>query len=168
MQTCTADETWADGLFYWRVSLSSSQSWSQHRLLRCLSVTHKRERWIWFPLSYALMKTLRRLAAVRDANQAGDLRGNTTIYCLEFCAGFNDAKRQHLSTINTTCNLSFTTIQQQTCRRKQLMHQSDNNSLTAYGRKKANKVLRGRKYKHRKTSRKTHSTNGVNIESRVT
>jgi len=34
--------------------------------------------------------------------------------------------------------------------------------------KSANKVLRRRKYMHRKASRKTHSMNGVNIESRVT
>ena len=45
-------------------------------LLTCHSVTHKRERWIWFPLSYA-MKTLLRLAAVRDTKQAGELRGDT-------------------------------------------------------------------------------------------
>ena len=47
------------------------------------------------------------------------------------CTGFNDAKRQHLSTINTNSDLSFTTIQQQTYRRKQLMDQADDNSLTA-------------------------------------
>jgi len=34
--------------------------------------------------------------------------------------------------------------------------------------KSASKVPRGRKYMHRKASRKTHSTNGMNIESRVT
>jgi len=33
--------------------------------------------------------------------------------------------------------------------------------------KSPGKVPRGRKYMHRKVSRKTHSTNGVNIESRV-
>jgi len=130
------------------------------------SATHKRERRIWFPLIYRhLMKALLRLAAVRDTKQAGELRGDTTIYCLEFCAGFNDAKRQHLSTINTNSDLSFTTIQQQTYRRKQLMDQADDNSLTALLR--SSKVPRGRKYMQRKASRKTHSTNGVNIESRV-
>ena len=54
-----------------------------------------------------------------------------TLYCLEFCTGFNDAKRQNLSTINTNSDLSFTTIQQQTYRRKQLRDQADDNSLTA-------------------------------------
>jgi len=39
------------------------------------SVTH--ELWIWFPLSYAMMKALLRLAAVRDTKQAGELRGDT-------------------------------------------------------------------------------------------
>ena len=34
--------------------------------------------------------------------------------------------------------------------------------------KRASKVPRDRKYMHRKASRKTHSKNGVNIESRVT
>ena len=49
------------------------------------------------------------------------------------------------------------------------MAQSDDNSFTALLTKRAaNKVLRGRKYMHRKASRKTHSTNGVNSESRVT
>jgi len=34
--------------------------------------------------------------------------------------------------------------------------------------KRASNIPRGRKYMHRKASRKTHSTNGVNIEPRVT
>jgi len=38
---------------------------------------------------------------------------------------------------------------------------------TAY-EKRSSKVPRRRKYMHRKASRKTHSTNVVNIESRVT
>ena len=46
-------------------------------------------------------------------------RWHCTICCLEFCTGFNDAKRQHLSTINSNSDLSFTTIQKQTYRRKQ-------------------------------------------------
>ena len=45
--------------------------------------------------------------------------------------GFNDAKRRDLSTINTNSDLSFSTIQQQTYSRKQLMDQSDDKSLTA-------------------------------------
>ena len=40
------------------------------------SVTHKHERWIWFTLSYAMMKALLRLVAVRDTKQAGELRGD--------------------------------------------------------------------------------------------
>jgi len=55
-----------------------------HRLVRqCYcwrvsnSVTHKHELWIWFTLSYAMMKALLRLAAVRDTKQAGELRGDT-------------------------------------------------------------------------------------------
>jgi len=89
------------------------------------SVTHKHELWIWFTLSYAMMKSLLRLAAVRDTKQAGELRGDTAQFM------YNDAKRQHLSTINTNSDLSFTTIQQQPHRRKQLMDQADDNSLTA-------------------------------------
>ena len=100
-------------------------------LLTCHSVTHKRERWIWFPLSYA-MKTLLRLAAVRDTKQAGELRGDTVHFIASSSAlVLNGAKRQHLSTINTNSDLSFTNIQQQTYRRKQLMDQADDNSLTA-------------------------------------
>jgi len=84
-----------------------------------------------------MMKALLRLVAVRDTKQAGELRWHCTLYCLEFCTGFNDAKRQHLSTINTNSDLSFTTIQQQTYRRKQLMDQAEDNSLTALLTKKA-------------------------------
>jgi len=65
--------------------------------------------------------------------------------------------------------LSFITIQKQTYHRKQSMDQSD--EKLAHGttdEKSASKVPRGRKYMHRKASRKTHSTNGMNIESRVT
>ena len=48
------------------------------------------------------------------------------------------------------------------------MDQADDNSLTALlTKKRSRKVPRDRKYMHRKASRKTHSTNGVNIESRV-
>jgi len=72
-----------------------------------------------------MMKSLLRLAAVRDTKQAGELRGDTAQFM------YNDAKRQHLSTINTNSDLSFTTIQQQPHRRKQLMDQADDNSLTA-------------------------------------
>ena len=67
----------------------------------------------------------------RHETGRGVERWHCTFYCLEFCAGFNDAKQQHLSTINTNSDLSFTTIQQQTYRRKQLMDQADYNSLTA-------------------------------------
>ena len=80
---------------------------------------------------------------------------------------YYDAKRQHLSSIETDGDLSFTIIQQQTYRRKQLMDQADDNSLTALLTKRASKVLQDRKYMHRKVRRKTHSTNGVNIHSRV-
>ena len=41
------------------------------------SITHKHELWIWFMLSYVMMKALLRLAAVRDTKQAGELRGDT-------------------------------------------------------------------------------------------
>jgi len=49
------------------------------------------------------------------------------------------------------------------------MDQSDDK--VAHGttdEKRASKIPRGRKYMHRKASRKMHSTNAVNIESRVT
>ena len=51
--------------------------------------------------------------------------------------GFYDAKRQHLSTIKTDGDLSFTIIQQQTYRRKHLLDQPDDNSLTALRTKRA-------------------------------
>ena len=50
---------------------------------------------------------------------------------------FYDPKRQHLSTIKTDGDLSFTIIQQQTYCRRQLMDQADDNSLTALLTKKS-------------------------------
>ena len=47
-------------------------SWSQHHFVE-VSLTL----WIWFTLSYAMMKALLRLAPVRDTKQAGELRGDT-------------------------------------------------------------------------------------------
>ena len=41
------------------------------------SVTHNQELWIWFTLSYAMMKAFLRLAAVWDTKQTGKLRGYT-------------------------------------------------------------------------------------------
>jgi len=73
-------ESWRGGRFFWRVKthFSSSRSWSQHHFVDVsLTVTHKHGLWIWFTLSYAMMKTLLRLAAVWDTKQAGDLRDDT-------------------------------------------------------------------------------------------
>jgi len=70
-------------------------------------------------------------SCLRHETDTGVESWQCTIYCLEFCAGFIESKRQHLSTINTNSDLSFTTMQKQTYRRKQLMDQSDGNSLTA-------------------------------------
>jgi len=79
-----------------------------------------------------MMKALLRLAAVRDTKQAGELRGDTVHFIASSSARFfYDAKRQHLSTIKTDSDLSFATKQQETYRRKQLMDQPDDNSLTA-------------------------------------
>ena len=106
---------------------------------------------------------------LRHEIDRGFERWHCTIYCLDFCAGFNDAKRQHLSTINTNSDLSFTTIQKQTSHRKQSMDQSDDK--LAHGttdEESSSKIPRGHKYIHRKASRKMHSMNSVNIESRVT
>ena len=50
--------------------------------------------------------------------------------------GFYDAKRQHLSTNETDGDLSFTIIQQQTYRRKELTDQPEDNSLMALLTKK--------------------------------
>ena len=73
-------------------------------------------------------------------NRQGVEMWHCTLYCLEFCTVFYDAKRQHLSTIKTDSDLSFTIIQPQTYRRKQLMDQADDNSLTALLAKKRTQV----------------------------
>ena len=69
------------------VARSLCEGWTPHDLNILLtapfcwrvshSVTHKHELWVWFTLSYAMMKALLRLAAVRDTKQAGELRGDT-------------------------------------------------------------------------------------------
>ena len=64
-------------------------SWSQHHFVDvCVShsVTHKHELWIWFTLSYAMMKALLRLAAVRDTKEAGELRGDTVHFIVSSSA----------------------------------------------------------------------------------
>ena len=102
--------------YWWRVSHSVTHKhelWIWFTLsyammkashLTCHSVTHKCERWIWFPLSYVMRKAL-----LRHETGRGVERWHCTIYCLKFCAGCNDTKRQHLSTINTNSELSLYT-----------------------------------------------------------
>ena len=82
--------------------------------------------------------TVLRLADVWDTKQAGELRGDAVQFIASSSAlVFDDAKRQRLSTINTNSDLSFTTIQKQAYRRKQLMDQADDNSLTPLLTKRA-------------------------------
>ena len=134
------------------------------------SVTHKHELWIWFTLSYAMMKALLRLAAARDTKQAGELRGDT----VHFIASSSELvlmtqngniyrplkHRQRLVFYDyTATNISQKTVNGSG--RRQLAHGTTDE-------KRPSKVPRDHKYMHRKAIRKTHSTNGVNIESRVT
>ena len=101
-------------------------------LLMCLSLCNTQARTV--NLIHAILCDDEGVTQARGCLRHGTDRGVERwlckIYCLEFCACFNGAKRQHLSTINTNSDLSFTTIQKQTYRRKQLMDQSDDNSLT--------------------------------------
>jgi len=138
----------------WRVSHCNTQAWTVNLIHSILcddkGVTQAR-------------------GCLRHETDRGFERWHCTIYCLEYCADFNEVKRQHPLTINTNSDLSFITIQKQTNHRKQWMDQTDDK--LAHGttdEKRASKVPQGRKYMHRKASRKTHSTNGVNIESHVT
>jgi len=77
--------------FVWRLN-SARPSHPGHSTIFCWrvshSVTHKRERWIWFTLSYAMLKALLRLAAVRDTKQAGELRGYTVHFIASSSARF--------------------------------------------------------------------------------
>ena len=102
-------------------------------LLTCLSLCNTQARAV--NLIHAILCDDEGVTQARGCQRHETGRGverwHYTVYCLEFCACFNDAERQHLSTINTNSDLSFTTIQQQTYRRKQLMDQADDNSLTA-------------------------------------
>ena len=85
------------------------------------SVTHKHELWIWFTLSYAMMKALLRQAAVRDTKQPGELRGDTVHFIASSSALVLMTQNGNICqplTLTATCllrldsNLSFTTIQQ--------------------------------------------------------
>jgi len=96
------------------------------------SVTHKHELWIWFTLSYVMMKALLRLAAVRDTKQAGELRGDTVHFIASSSALVLMTQNCNIyRPLTQTATLSFMTIQQQTYRRKQLRDQADDNLLTA-------------------------------------
>jgi len=116
-----------------------------------------------------MMKALLRLAAVWDTKQTRELRGDTVQFI---------ASSSALVLMMQNGNIYRPLIQIAACplprhrskhRRKQSMDQSDDNSLTALLTKKStSKIPQGRKYMHRKASRKTHSTNGVNIESCLT
>jgi len=61
-----------------------------------------------------MMKVLLRLAAVKDTKQAGELRGDT----VRFIASSSALVLMTQNGINTDSDLTFTTIQQQTYRRK--------------------------------------------------
>jgi len=135
-----------------------------------LTVTHKHALRIWFTLSYAMMKTLLRLAAVWDTKQAGDLRG----YTVQFIAS---SSALVLMTQNGNIYRPLTQTAICSLPRYRSKHIAENSqwisqtthSLPAPLMKRASsKVPRGRKHMHRKARRKTHSTNCVNIESRVT
>jgi len=85
----------------------TSTSWSQHHFVEVSrSVTHKHELWIWFTLSYAMMKALLRLVAVWDTNQTDDLRG----YTVQFIAS-----RSALVSMTQNGNIYWPIAQTATC-----------------------------------------------------
>jgi len=101
--------------------------------------------------------------------QTGDLRGDTVQFI---------ASSSALVLMMQNGNIYRPLTQTATCllpryRSKHIAENSQwisqtTNLLTALLTKRASKIPRGRKYMHRKASRKTRSPNGVNIESRVT
>ena len=124
------------------------------------SVTHKHELWIWLTLSYAIMKALLRLAAVRDTKQPSELRGDTVQFIASSSALVLMTQNGNIYrplTQTTTCLLRLysSNISQKTVNgsgRRQLAHGTTDE-------KRSREVPRDRKYIHRKASRKTHSTN---------
>ena len=116
-----------------------------------------------------MMKALLRLAAVRDTQQAGELRGDTVRFiasssALVLMTQNGNVYRPLTQTATCLLRLYSSNISQKTVNgsgRRQLAHGTTDE-------KRSSKVPRDRKYMHRKARRKTHSTNGVNIESRVT
>jgi len=123
-----------DGTFFvWRLN-SARPPYPGHStiLLTCLSLCNT-QAWT-VNLIHAILCNDEGVTQARGCLRRETVRGverwHCTIYCLEFCAGFNDTKRLHLSTINTNSDLSFTMIQKQTYHRKQFMDQSDDNTLT--------------------------------------
>ena len=115
------------------------------------------------------MKALLRFAAVRDMKQAGELRGDTVHFiasssALVLMTQNGNIYRPLTQTATCPSRLYSSNISQKTVNgsvKRQLAHGTTDE-------KRSSKVPRDRKYMHRKASRKTHSTNGVNIESRVT
>ena len=116
-----------------------------------------------------MMKALLRLAAVRDTKEVGELRGDTVHFiasssALVLMTQNGNIYRPLTQTATSLLRLHSSNISQKTVNgsgRRQLAHGTTDE-------KRSSKVPRYRKYMHRKASRKTHSKNGVNIESRVT
>ena len=110
------------------------------------SVTHKHELWIWFTLSYAMMKALLRLAAVRDTKQTGELRGDTVHFIASSSAlvlMMQNGRIYRPLTQTATCLLRLYSSKH--IAKKQLVDQADDNSLTALlTKKRPSKVLRHR------------------------
>ena len=144
--------------FVWRLALARpSHPGHSTILLTCLSLCNTQAQTV--NLIHAILcddeSVMQAHSCWRHETHKGVVKWHCTIHCLKFSTGFHDAKRQHLSTINTNSDLSFTTIQKQTYRRKQLMDQSDDNSLTALlTEKRTSKVPRDRKYMHRRRAEK--------------
>jgi len=78
-----------------------------------------------------MMNALLRLAAVKDTKQAGELRGDTVHFAASSSALVLMTQNGIYRPLTQTASLSFTTIQQQTYRSKQIMDQADDNSLKA-------------------------------------
>ena len=144
--------------------------WQCWRVSHCNTQTHKHELWIWFTLSYAMMRALLRLAAVWDTKQTGELRGDTVQFIASSSAlvlPTQNGNIYQLLTQTATCPLPRYRSKH-IAENSHWISQTTNRSQQYWRKERASKVPRGRKYMHRKASRKTHSTNGVNIESRVT
>jgi len=106
---------------------------------------------------------------LRHETHMGFERLHCTIYCLKFCAALMTQSGNIYRPIIQTATCSLPRYRSKhIAGNSQCISQTTTRSRHYWQKKSTSKTPRGRKYMHSEAARKTHSTNGMNIKSRVT